>query len=82
MFEFLMGLSDHCALSGNGGEASLHLSQLIQVAVFGLCLQLQLLLLKSLKTHCPPFKEEYPHSALQVITLLSLQCIYILHRRV
>lgn len=30
-------------------------AKLVQVAVFRLCLQLQLLLLKSLKTHCPPF---------------------------
>jgi len=45
LFKFLMGMFDHGTLSGQGGETPLHLSQLIQVAVFGLCLQLQLLLL-------------------------------------
>lgn len=45
LFQFLMGLFDHGTLSGEGGETPLHLSQLIQVAVFRLCLQLQLLLL-------------------------------------
>jgi len=35
-----MGMFDHGTLSGQGGETPLHLSQLIQVAVFGLCLQL------------------------------------------
>ncbi len=55
LFEFVMGLFDHGTLSGDGTETPLHFSQLVQVAVFRLCLQLQLLLLKSLKTHCPPF---------------------------
>lgn len=45
LFKFLMGLFDHGTLSGEGGETPLHFSQLIQVAVFHLCLQLQLLLL-------------------------------------
>lgn len=45
LFKFFMGLFDHGTLSGDGGETSLHLSQLIQVAIFRLRLQLQLLLL-------------------------------------
>lgn len=45
VLQFLVGLLDRGALPGHNTKALLHLPQLVQVAVLGLALQRQLLLL-------------------------------------
>lgn len=46
MLQFLVGLFDRGALPGHNAEAPPHLPQLVQVAVLGLALQRQLVLLQ------------------------------------